>query len=182
MHERSSDDCFWHRYDLLHNAKHVEPFASQIYKAVKPLATLVVPQEFGLSKTEKISIGKTICKNLILKIIADLKSAKTNTTKDRHALLNPSALTRDQINTPGRNVRTRLYFTSESHIISLLNCIVYGATPQGERLIPSAEGRAFLSNQTTPAYLSQIIFRLYECAAPIKNRGQDVSMSRSVHC
>ena len=42
------------RYDLLHNAAHVEPFASRIYTIVSPLATLVVPQEFGITKEEKV--------------------------------------------------------------------------------------------------------------------------------
>jgi hypothetical protein len=42
----------------------------------------------------------------------------------------------------------------------MLNCLAYAETPDGERIVDSPKGLAFLRNQTTPSYLSQIVFRL----------------------
>eukprot|EP00775_Hariotina_reticulata_P002529 gene2529-2831_t len=53
------------------------------------------------------------------------------------------------INSPLRHVRTRIYFTSESHMHSLL----------------SEEGRELLASTTELDYLTQLVFRLYENTA-----------------
>lgn len=68
------------------------------------------------------------------------------------------------IATPSRHVRTRLYFTSESHIHSLMNLLRYG------NLIPKTNGidkqwqRAmrFLSSVTEYNYMTQLVIMLYE--------------------
>jgi hypothetical protein len=64
------------------------------------------------------------------------------------------------INSPLRHVRTRIYFTSESHIHSLVNILRYSQL-NGESLV-SEEAQAQLDNTTEFDYLTQIVIRMYE--------------------
>ena len=65
------------------------------------------------------------------------------------------------VNSIKRHVRTRIYFTSESHIHSLMNILRH----------TDLEGRSLLSEDALQRfdeavefdYLTQIVFRLYEC-------------------
>jgi hypothetical protein len=64
------------------------------------------------------------------------------------------------INSPLRHVRTRIYFTSESHIHSLVNILRFSQL-NGQSLV-SEEAQAMLDNTTEFDYLTQIVFRMYE--------------------
>jgi inositol-hexakisphosphate/diphosphoinositol-pentakisphosphate 1-kinase len=72
------------------------------------------------------------------------------------------------INSPLRHVRTRIYFTSESHIHALINILRF-AEVDGVSLL-SDEARAMLAQTTEFDYLTQIVFRMYEdklvCSRP----------------
>lgn len=57
-------------------------------------------------------------------------------------------------------VRTRLYFTSESHLNTLLNVIRFWAEAGGHDLDPRVHN--FLANTPELDYLAHIIFRVYE--------------------
>lgn len=94
---------------------------------VKALADVVIPQEYGMTSSEKLTIGQAICNPLWRKIRADLQ----------HNIEEDMPLTDESVNrldpryshgvsSPGRHVRTRLYFTSESHLHSLLTVLRYG--------------------------------------------------------
>ena len=61
------------------------------------------------------------------------------------------------INTLGRRVRTRLYFTSESHLHTLLNVLRFNKTS-----LLSSRGREIVSMAPELCYLTQIVFRLFE--------------------
>lgn len=71
------------------------------------------------------------------------------------------------VQSPHRHVRTRLYFTSESHIHALTNvlrnCHLDG-TGDGDDKEPllTGGGRALLDMSTELDYLSHIVFRMYE--------------------
>lgn len=84
-------------------------------------SVLSVPQEYGITPEEKLLIGQRICTPLMRKILAD---ARYTDTEDCFTRLN-SEYSKD-VASPDRFVRTRLYFTSESHIHSLLTCLRYG--------------------------------------------------------
>lgn len=66
----------------------------------------------------------------------------------------------DDINSPLRHVRTRIYFTSESHIHSLINILRYNKI-DGESLL-SEEGHKVLNETREYDYLTQIVLRMYE--------------------
>jgi len=67
------------------------------------------------------------------------------------------------INSPLRHVRTRIYFTSESHIHALMNVLKYcrlkGCTDE-EKITPEVDNSVF--DVTEYDYLSHLVFRLYE--------------------
>eukprot|EP00963_Diacronema_lutheri_P011878 scaffold1501_cov352-Pavlova_lutheri.AAC.21 len=70
-----------------------------------------------------------------------------------------------EINTPERRVKTRLYFTSESHVHSLLNMLIYCdfcVGEDGEAQPVSKDARRELALINELDYLTQIVFRLFE--------------------
>ena len=76
-----------------------------------------------MTKTEKLTIAQNICAPLLKKIKDDLQ---------RNAYLDDDSVHRldfrytTGVASPDRHVRTRLYFTSESHIHSLLTMLTEG--------------------------------------------------------
>ncbi|CAF0737959.1 unnamed protein product [Adineta steineri] len=151
------------KYDLLHNKSIVQfPHATDLYLSSKALADLVVPQEYGMTVEEKLSIARGIVTPLLRKIRADLQCNLTGVlTHDEHVnKLDPSCS--KGIQTPGRHVRTRLYFTSESHVHSLLTAIRYGGlldTSNDEQWKRSMD---YLDTVSELNYLTQVVIMLYE--------------------
>lgn len=67
------------------------------------------------------------------------------------------------INTMGRRVRTRLYFTSESHLHTLVNVLRFAYDEENSKNSPLSKfGRAVIANAPELCYLTQIVFRLFE--------------------
>lgn len=64
------------------------------------------------------------------------------------------------INSFTRFVRTRLYFTSESHLHTLLNVLRYPR--DGQPCAFSAEGLRAIEQAEELGYLTQVVFRLFE--------------------
>ena len=60
-----------------------------------------------------------------------------------------------------RHVRTRLYFTSESHIVSLFNILRLGEAPGGGSLI-TPEARRAMEEAVEFNYLSHVIVKMWE--------------------
>lgn len=65
------------------------------------------------------------------------------------------------VNSIKRHVRTRIYFTSESHIHSLMNILRH--TDLEARSLLSDEALERFDEALEFDYLTQIVFRLYEC-------------------
>ena len=81
-------------------------------------------QEYGITREEKLDIATQICTPLLCKIQADLHHTIMDEFSDINHRLDPR-LSKGVIS-PNRHVRTRLYFTSESHVHTMLNILRYG--------------------------------------------------------
>ncbi|KAJ6763448.1 INOSITOL HEXAKISPHOSPHATE AND DIPHOSPHOINOSITOL-PENTAKISPHOSPHATE KINASE [Salix purpurea] len=69
------------------------------------------------------------------------------------------------VRTPGRHVRTRLYFTSESHIHSLVNVLRYcnlDESLQGEDSLVCQSALERLYKTKELDYMSYIVLRMFE--------------------
>mmetsp|Transcript_1803 Transcript_1803/g.4010 ORF Transcript_1803/g.4010 Transcript_1803/m.4010 type:complete len:272 (-) Transcript_1803:515-1330(-) len=88
-----------------------------------------------------------------------------------------------EINSPDRHVRTRIYFTSESHIHSLVNVLRFAHLRPGYQGAPvvNPDCENLLENTPEFDYLTHIVFRMYENkGVPVDSRERfrvEVSLS-----
>uniref|UniRef100_A0A665VTQ4 Inositol hexakisphosphate and diphosphoinositol-pentakisphosphate kinase n=1 Tax=Echeneis naucrates TaxID=173247 RepID=A0A665VTQ4_ECHNA len=112
-------DCV--KYDVIHNATLGLEDTLELFRLSRALADIVIPQEYGINKVEKLDIAYAYCLPLVRKIRLDLQRTHEDESVNKlHPLYSRGVLS------PGRHVRTRLYFTSESHVHSLLSIFRYG--------------------------------------------------------
>ena len=152
------------RFDMLHNPHlGLTETLESLYNMAKIMADCVVPQEYGTTILEKRSIGQKMCRALLDKIKYDLIIARTDNEVDMRYMINMDYSADLPINTMGRRVRTRLYFTSESHLHTLLNVLRFTYNdPRSTSSILSNRGRQIVDKNPELCYLTQIIFRLFE--------------------
>ncbi|XP_057322782.1 inositol hexakisphosphate and diphosphoinositol-pentakisphosphate kinase isoform X7 [Microplitis mediator] len=152
-------DCI--KYDLQHN-NHTLQFdhAEELYIYAKYLADIVIPQEYGLTVQEKLTIGQGICTPLLRKIRADLQRNIEESGDETVNRLNPRYS--HGVSSPGRHVRTRLYFTSESHVHSLLTVLRYGGLLDMVKDEQWRRAMEYVSMVSELNYMSQIVVMLYE--------------------
>ncbi|KAF0436882.1 histidine phosphatase superfamily-domain-containing protein [Gigaspora margarita] len=129
------------KHDALHNRQFLETiFVDQngdkstaeikgLYQRAKILFDFVAPQEYGIENKDKLLIGILLSDLLLKSILENLEDSKSN--------LKPC---------------TRLYFTKESHVHSLLNVVFLSGLPTRipRKDVPELD------------YLTQITFELYE--------------------
>ncbi|CAL8102596.1 unnamed protein product [Calicophoron daubneyi] len=145
------------KYDLQHNPGILlESEAQDFFMCAKSLADIVVPQEYGITKEEKLVIGQRICTPLMRKILSDARYTDVDECTRLHAGYSKG------VASPERFVRTRLYFTSESHLHSLLTCLRYGDLADVLTDEQWRRAMAYVSSVSEINYLAQIVIMIYE--------------------
>ncbi|XP_044518503.1 inositol hexakisphosphate and diphosphoinositol-pentakisphosphate kinase 2 [Gracilinanus agilis] len=148
-------DCI--KYDVQHNGSLKLENTMDLYRLSKALADIVIPQEYGISKIEKLEIAKGYCTPLVKKIRSDLQRTQDDDTVNKlHPLYSRGVMS------PERHVRTRLYFTSESHVHSLLSILRYGALCDESKDDQWRRAMDYLNVVSELNYMTQIVIMLYE--------------------
>ncbi|KAM5337573.1 inositol hexakisphosphate and diphosphoinositol-pentakisphosphate kinase 1 isoform 14-T18 [Glossophaga mutica] len=140
-------DCV--KYDVQHNASLGLQGTAELLRLSKALADVVIPQEYGISREEKLEIAVGFCLPLLRKILLDLQ--RTHEDEYSRGVLSP-----------GRHVRTRLYFTSESHVHSLLSVFRYGGLLDETQDAQWQRALSYLGAISELNYMTQIVIMLYE--------------------
>ncbi|XP_035858980.1 inositol hexakisphosphate and diphosphoinositol-pentakisphosphate kinase 2 isoform X11 [Sander lucioperca] len=148
-------DCI--KYDSQHNASLGLEDTLELFRLSRALADIVIPQEYGITKDEKLDIAQAYCVPLMKKIQLDLQR-----THEDEAVNKLHPLYSRGIMSPGRHVRTRLYFTSESHVHSLLSVFRYGGLLDDEKDQQWKQAMDYLSAVNELNYMTQIVIMLYE--------------------
>ncbi len=147
------------RFDILHNSHINLQCMDELYNLATAFENSVVPQEYGKDSVEKRMIGSQVCGALLEKIKYDLTVSQSDTLTDMRYHLDHSHAEDLEINSLGRAVRTRLYFTSESHLHTLLNVLRFPGADEDCAI--SSEGLRELDEVNELSYLTQIIIRLF---------------------
>ncbi|XP_044048654.1 inositol hexakisphosphate and diphosphoinositol-pentakisphosphate kinase 1 isoform X13 [Siniperca chuatsi] len=148
-------DCI--KYDSQHNASLGLEDTLELFRLSRALADIVIPQEYGISREEKLDIAQAYCVPLMKKIQLDLQRTHEDEAVNKlHPLYSRGVMS------PGRHVRTRLYFTSESHVHSLLSVFRYGGLLDEEKDQQWKQAMDYLSAVTELNYMTQIVIMLYE--------------------
>uniref|UniRef100_UPI0037E72DF3 inositol hexakisphosphate and diphosphoinositol-pentakisphosphate kinase 2-like n=1 Tax=Semicossyphus pulcher TaxID=241346 RepID=UPI0037E72DF3 len=148
-------DCI--KYDSQHNASVGLEDTLELFRLSRALADIVIPQEYGITKAEKLDIAQAYCVPLMKKIQLDLQRTHEDEAVNKlHPLYSRGVMS------PGRHVRTRLYFTSESHVHSLLSIFRYGGLLDEEKDQQWKQAMDYLSAVSELNYMTQIVIMLYE--------------------
>ena len=168
------------KYDLIHNKQIIGETAFDLYKIVNNLADFVMPLEYGIKIEDKIKIGISFIKPLLSKIYNDLlwsipevmakknnnnfdpgdKNLESLELKERTYFgLDKDKLDKSEIKSVWRHIKTRIYFTSQSHLYSLLNTLIYS---MNSFLVDNGKGINSIWSVFDLDYCSHIVFRLFE--------------------
>ncbi|KAL3318692.1 Inositol hexakisphosphate and diphosphoinositol-pentakisphosphate kinase 1 [Cichlidogyrus casuarinus] len=145
------------KYDVQHNPGIlIEEDIQGFFSCAKALADIIVPQEYGITLEDKLLIGQRICTPLMRKILSDARYTEVDECTRLHAGYSKG------VASPERFVRTRLYFTSESHLHALITIMRYGSL--SDPLLDEQWCRAmeYISSVSELNYLSQIVIMIYE--------------------
>uniref|UniRef100_A0A3B4CVB2 Inositol hexakisphosphate and diphosphoinositol-pentakisphosphate kinase n=1 Tax=Pygocentrus nattereri TaxID=42514 RepID=A0A3B4CVB2_PYGNA len=145
-------DCI--KYDVQHNSSLKLDNTMEIYRLSKALADIVIPQ---VSSFFSLFIDLIYC--LVDGLCMTLSQAHLN-----HFVMSVCALCRYSrgVMSPERHVRTRLYFTSESHVHSLLSILRYGALCDETKDEQWKRAMDYLKVVSELNYMTQIVIMLYE--------------------
>ncbi|XP_035252611.1 inositol hexakisphosphate and diphosphoinositol-pentakisphosphate kinase 2-like isoform X2 [Anguilla anguilla] len=148
-------DCI--KYDVQHNGSLGLEHMLELFRRSRALADIIIPQEYGINKEEKLEIAYAYCLPLVKKIQLDLQRTHEDESVNKlHPVYSRGVMS------PGRHVRTRLYFTSESHVHSLLSIFRYGGLLNEEKDEQWKRAMDYLNAVSELNYMTQIVIMLYE--------------------
>ena len=170
------------KYDIIHNKALIGETTSKllkVYELINHLADFVMPLEYGIKIQEKLDIGIKFIQPLVGKIYSDLfselfpkKNQQINSfnfsyqnlqnlesQEKTYFGLDKEKLEEGVIKSSWRHVKTRFYFTSQSHLYSLLNTLIYS---MNSFLVDNSKGINPIWSVFDLDYCSNIIFRLFE--------------------
>lgn len=127
--------------------------------------------EFGLMSLEDELMMKLASR--VLRDYQDGEGAEEGQGQEAPAMHRLCPSYASDINSPMRHVRTRIYFTSESHIHSLMNVLRFCHLPGGQTSggLMSPEGAELVNTTREYDYLTNIVLRMYENkAVPVDHR------------
>ena len=153
------------RFDARHNALTLSFDAGfgVLVKKASTLSQAVAPLEFGSAAEPRRQAAWHVSRALLDKISFDLRTARGDTEDSGlHFQLDdhPEHLADSEIKSHWRAVRSRLYFTSESHLHALLDAL--RLNEHGTESVVDDAGRRWLSAVPELSYLSHVVFRLWE--------------------
>ncbi|XP_055955750.1 inositol hexakisphosphate and diphosphoinositol-pentakisphosphate kinase 2 isoform X5 [Patella vulgata] len=152
-------DCI--KYDLQHNKKTLQyEGAEELFMCCKALADIIIPQEYGITVEEKLHIAQNFSNPLIRKIRSDFAQCEQLNQEDDSTRLD-SRYSKG-VSTPERFVRTRLYFTSESHIHSLLTILRYGSLCDEAKDEQWKRAMDYINATSELNYMTQIVLMMFE--------------------
>ena len=144
------------KYDIIHNKSLINNEGYELFNIVDKLACFLMPLEYGISIEEKFNIGIKLIKPLLTKIKNDVLWGELNNKSEDFLQENKY----NHINyNNDKNVKTRFYFTSQSHLYSLFNAIIYGLD---SFLVDDKNSINPIWNIFDMDYCSHIVFRLFE--------------------
>jgi len=177
------------KYDTLHNSHLGLPGFKELYGVAKLLADVVIPNEYGITPEGKYQIASKVVPALVGKILQDLANTREESLEVEGHNCEGEDLGEEeqeeqptdeldviqnrlypefaqQINSPLRHVRTRVYFTSESHMHALANLLRYAtlreSCEQKGPPIVSDKGSAVMDTFSELDYVSHIVIRMFE--------------------
>jgi len=147
------------KYDIIHNNSIISKEGYKLYNIVSKLANFLMPLEYGINIEEKFNIGIKLIKPLLLKIKNDLlwMDDIPKSEEEKEDILQENKY--NDINPSDKNVKTRLYFTSQSHLYTLFNTIIYGLD---SFLVDDKKDINPIWKIFDLDYCSHIVFRLFE--------------------
>ncbi|XP_031704324.1 inositol hexakisphosphate and diphosphoinositol-pentakisphosphate kinase 2 isoform X5 [Anarrhichthys ocellatus] len=161
-------DCV--KYDVIHNGTLGLEDTLELFRLSRAVADIVIPQEYGINRVEKLDIAYAHCLPLVRKIQLDLQRTHEDESVNKlHPLYSRGVMS------PGRHVRTRLYFTSESHVHSLLSIFRYGGLLDEEKDQQWKRAMDYLNAVSELNYMTQIVIMLYE------DNNKDISSEERFH-
>ncbi|PNJ15924.1 PPIP5K1 isoform 3 [Pongo abelii] len=128
-------DCV--KYDVQHNGSLGLQGTAELLRLSKALADVVIPQEYGISREEKLEIAVGFCLPLLRKILLDLQRTHEDESVNK---LHPL----------------------ESHVHSLLSVFRYGGLLDETQDAQWQRALDYLSAISELNYMTQIVIMLYE--------------------
>ncbi|KAM7339772.1 hypothetical protein ACRRTK_000387 [Alexandromys fortis] len=113
-------DCI--KYDVQHNGSLKLENTMELYRLSKALADIVIPQEYGITKAEKLEIAKGYCTPLVRKIRSDLQRTQDDDTVNK---LHPVPFVQDSKDEQWKRAMDYLNVVNELNYMTQIVIMLY---------------------------------------------------------